>query len=186
MQKFEILSREKILDEKFCEIEKQIVRLPNGETAEWFLKLNADAAVIVPQMRSGEILLQKTYKHGAAEFIVEFCAGLVDAGETPAAAAVRELAEETGCVAEKISKIGEVFVGPTSTPMKYHFFFAENCTQKNLQNLEKTEQIETFLVKNLKSAAEILLDPKTKTATSDVTALKFAENFLAKKLIFEK
>jgi ADP-ribose pyrophosphatase len=47
-----------------------------------------------------ELLLEKQYRPPANKVVIEFPAGLVDAGETPEQAAVRELREETGFIGE--------------------------------------------------------------------------------------
>jgi 8-oxo-dGTP pyrophosphatase MutT (NUDIX family) len=44
------------------------------------------------------LVLVKQYRVAIATLIVEFPAGLIDPGETPEQAALRELAEETGCI----------------------------------------------------------------------------------------
>lgn len=47
-----------------------------------------------------EVLLQKQFRPPLDKICIEFPAGLVDKGETPEQAAVRELAEETGYAGE--------------------------------------------------------------------------------------
>ncbi len=170
-----------LVDHQYCRVEKQIVELPNGEKGEWFVDLKGDAALIVPVTLEGEIVLQKTYKHGCGEIIVEFCAGMVDTGETPETAAKRELMEETGYSAEKFIKIGEIFTNPTGAKMKYHIFVALNAKKTEHQELEDTEQIETFTVKNLQEVSNFLTNPKTITCASALSALKFAEKYFDKK-----
>ena len=55
------------------------------------------AVLIIPTLRpSGRLLLIRQYRPPVDGFVLEFPAGLVDAGETPEQAAVRELREETG------------------------------------------------------------------------------------------
>jgi ADP-ribose pyrophosphatase len=49
-----------------------------------------------------ELLLQKQFRPPLDKVCIEFPAGLVDKGETPEAAAIRELFEETGYVGEVI------------------------------------------------------------------------------------
>jgi ADP-ribose pyrophosphatase len=47
-----------------------------------------------------ELLLQKQYRPPIDKIVIEVPAGLVDAGESPEASALRELKEETGYVGE--------------------------------------------------------------------------------------
>jgi ADP-ribose pyrophosphatase len=53
-----------------------------------------------------ELLLEKQFRPPAGKVVIEFPAGLVDEGEMPETAAVRELREETGYVGEIIADRG--------------------------------------------------------------------------------
>lgn len=176
MKKFKIISRKKVLDSKWMPIEKQIVELPNGKKSEWFVNTNPDAVIIVPILNNKQILLQKNYKHGCGKIVTEFCAGMIDQGETPEDAVSRELLEETGYVAQKIIKIGESFANPTGSIMKHHFFLALNCETKEDPKPEAEEQIEPFLVENIEMAEKTLI--KNKTSSGSLSALTFAQYFL--------
>ncbi|MCK5460721.1 NUDIX hydrolase [Candidatus Gracilibacteria bacterium] len=175
MKKFKILSREKVLDSQWCPIEKQIVELPNGKETEWFVHMNADAVIVVPILKNGNILLQKNYKHGCGECITEFCAGMIDKGESPEKCAHREFLEETGFQTKKLVKIGEVFANPTGSIMKYHFFLGFDCEKIANPQQEESEQIEVFEVENLKAAHELLTNSNTKTSSATLTALLLAQ-----------
>ncbi len=181
MKKFKIISREILINEKFCHIEKQVVEFPNGGKGDWFVDMKGDAVLVVPVTPEGEVVLQKIYKHGCGEIIVEFCAGMVDEGETPENAVQRELMEETGYSAEKFVKVGEIFANPTGAQMKYHIFVALDAKKIGSQELEEAEQIETFTVSSLKKAGDFLTDPQTITCASAITALKFTEKYFDKK-----
>lgn len=176
MKKFKILSREKVLKTRWMPIEKQIVELPNGKKSEWFVNTNSDAVVIVPIQKDKQILLQRNYKHGCGEIVTEFCAGMIDAGETPEISASRELLEETGYTAQKFIKIGESFTNPTGAIMKHHFFLAIDCEKTKEPKPEEEEQIETFLVENIKMAEKTLIENQTSSAS--LSALTFAQYFL--------
>lgn len=178
MKKFKILSRKLVLDNQYLPVEKQIVELPNGEEAEWFVALVSDAVLILPQLENGKFLLQKNYKHGSGENVIEFCAGMVDKGENPKETASRELLEETGFECEEMIKIGENFSNPTGSAMKYHYFLAKNCRKTAEPELEAAEQIEVFEVENLKKISELLTNKDTKTSSATISALKYAEMYL--------
>ena len=174
MQKFKILSRETLLDSPYCPVEKHIVELPRGGTAEWFVNTSSDAVIVIPVTKSGEVILQKSYKHGGREIVVEFCAGLIDKCEVPLHAARRELREETGYVSKHFTKIGEVFANPTGSTMKYHFFLASGCIYSGAQKLDASEQIEVMKVRNIDAARKLLMDPQTKTSSATMAGLAFA------------
>lgn len=58
---------------------------------------DAAAVLVIPVLRpSGALVLIRQYRPPVDGYVVEFPAGLVNPGEDPAAAAVREVLEETG------------------------------------------------------------------------------------------
>lgn len=58
---------------------------------------HTDGVVIIMTDEKGEkILLNKEFRLSVADYVYNFPAGLIDEGETPEIAAVRELKEETG------------------------------------------------------------------------------------------
>ncbi len=80
-----------------------------GEDSKWDMASRTtkasldkpDAAIIVPILKSAklkslETLLIRQYRPPVQQYAMEFPAGLIDAGETPEQAAIREFKEETG------------------------------------------------------------------------------------------
>ena len=61
---------------------------------------------------------------GDDPFLLEACAGLIDAGETPQQAAIREAVEELGLHLEAVHKVGAVYASPGGLTEKIHLFLA--------------------------------------------------------------
>ena len=75
-------------------------------------------ALLVRQWRAGPLLA------GGDSFLLEACAGLIDAGETPPQAAIREAEEELGLHLEAVRKVGEVYPSPGALTENIHLFLA--------------------------------------------------------------
>ncbi len=179
MEKFKIITRKLVLDTPYCPIEHQRVQLPDGSETDWWVNLFGDAVIVVPVLPDGRILYQKNYKHGSGACVLEFCAGMIDAGETPEQAAHRELQEETGYQAKKMIKVGENFSNPTGAKMKYHYFLALDSELISQPDLEPAEQIECHLADNFSALKKTLLaTPLTSSGT--IGALAYAEAFFQK------
>ena len=176
MKPYKILSKERLVDSPFCQIEKQLVELPDGSTTDWFISLLTDAVIVIPVTQLGEVVLQEQYKHGGGEIVTEFCAGMVDEGEAPEQAAHRELLEETGYQAERLTHLKTVFSNPTGSRMRYHYFLAEGAQKVSEPQLEAAEQIELLVLPSLEAARAHLLKPETLTTAGMIGALSLVEN----------
>lgn len=75
------------------------VRTPDGEEVEREIVGHDDAVAVVALTPDGRVLLLRQYRQALREHLLEIPAGTLDLdGESPEAAARRELAEETGYV----------------------------------------------------------------------------------------
>jgi len=75
----------------------------------------------------------------------EIPAGTRELGESPKKTAERELQEETGYVAGKWTKIGELLLSPGILNERMYVYVAEELRQGK-QNLEEGEEIETHVL----------------------------------------
>jgi len=108
-------------------------------------------AALTPERR---VVLVRQYKHGVAQIVLELPAGMIDAGETPEACAIRELAEETGYVGDAPQLLRTLFADPTSSNASFHIFLIENAVRKFAQSLDTTEaiEVETTSIEDLHAA----------------------------------
>ena len=76
---------------------RTLARSPHTGESHTFYRIDADDWVnVVPVTPEGEIVMVRQYRHGAQKVTLEIPGGIIDPGEAPAAAAARELLEETG------------------------------------------------------------------------------------------
>lgn len=84
----------------------------SGQVHPFYVLEGADWVNVIPITAEGRVVLVKQWRHGAQEVTLEIPGGIIDPGETPQAAAARELLEETGCEADAVELLGEVSPNP--------------------------------------------------------------------------
>lgn len=94
--------------------------------AREFIKPFAQAVVILPILPDGKIALVRQFRAAAGMDVLESVAGMIEDGETPEVAAFRELEEETGFSASRITKLGR---SPGISSEVYHFYLAQDLTK---------------------------------------------------------
>ena len=88
------------------------------------------------------LLLVRQYRHGAGEASLELPGGVMDPHETdPLVAGARELLEETGHVAEKLTHVARLSPNPASHTNGLHILLAEGATRRAAQKLDATEDL---------------------------------------------
>lgn len=94
--------------------------------------VHGGAVALWPITADGKILMVRQFRHCIEEALLEVCAGTLEAGEDPAECADRELREETGFKAEKLTPIGGIYSAPGFCTEKLHCFLAEGLTRAPL------------------------------------------------------
>jgi len=116
------------------------VRMPDGRLVRRDLIHFSGAAVVLPVLADGSIVLIRNYRFAVGEVLWEIPAGGLAAGEDPAACASRELTEETGYTAGRIEKLGEFYSCPGATDEMLYAYLATDLARGE-QNLELYEEI---------------------------------------------
>ncbi len=99
-----------------------------------------DCSEILAITESGSMVLVKSYRPELGCYAYELPSGTLKKGEDPKAAAIRELEEETGYVAGRMSHLfsGHPLLGYSDC--RLHFFLATGL-RKRRQRLEEDESI---------------------------------------------
>ena len=149
------------------------VREPGGEPHRRDVVRHPGSVVVIAvddakSKRDPLILLERQYRHAAAQYLYEIPAGSLDPGEDPLVGAKRELLEETGYKAKHWSKLVRYYASPGFLGEWMQIFVAEGLTPGDAEP-EEDEQIELFAVPLSELLREIdggrIHDGKTIAAT---------------------
>ncbi|HGH0787372.1 TPA: NUDIX hydrolase [Staphylococcus pseudintermedius] len=149
------ISKESIYKGKIIEVEKHKVSLPNNETAYREVVKHNGAVAICALTPDQQVILVKQYRKALEQELLEIPAGKLEPGEDRESAAMRELEEETGYKAKKLTLIGEVYGTPGFSNEKISVYFADNLVEGKV-NLDEDEFVEKVLysLDDVKKAVE--------------------------------
>jgi len=117
------------------------VTLPNGLSVTLEILRHPGAAAVVPLHSDGSVTLIWQHRHAAGGSIWEIPAGKLEPGEDPAFCAARELTEEAGLQAGKLTHLATIHTTPAFTDEQIHLFLAESLSPTP-QNLEADEIVQ--------------------------------------------
>lgn len=113
----------------------------DGETHMRTVVRHPGAVVLLPLKADGQIVLVENYRLPLDRHLVELPAGCLEKGEEAVAAAHRELAEETGYRAGKLTWLMAFYPSPGLLDERMDVFVAQELTL-GARNLDATERME--------------------------------------------
>ena len=116
------------------------VTLPNGSRSEMAFVRHPGSTAIVPLVDDNTVIMERQYRHPVRDYLFEIPAGTMDPGETALACARRELAEETGYIAEEFIELGKIHILPAYSDELIHLYLARGLSPTS-QNLDQDEII---------------------------------------------
>ena len=168
------LSRTEIYDGKVLHVVCDDVLLPNGEAAIREFCIHVGAVCIIPITDDGKVLMERQFRYPHGRVFYEIPAGKLDyPGEDPLCAAKRELREETGAVAGKITFLGELDTSPALINEKIYMYRAEE-----LSFVERELDDDEFLEVESAPLAELVdmvMQGKISDAKTQIAVLKAAK-----------
>ena len=168
MKPWKLLSSEFLVNAPWLKVAKETCELPSGKIIDDFYTLwQPDWVLILARTKEGKWVMTEQYRHGTGKIALEFPAGIIDKGETPEEAAVRELQEECGYVLGERREnaamrlqtkdessesgvsgtqyVGSFSVNPDRHRGKFHVVFIDGVERLGKTSFDDTEDIETFL-----------------------------------------
>jgi ADP-ribose pyrophosphatase len=123
----------------------QSIDLSNGGTAEREVVVHRGAVALVPMVDPGHVCLVKNHRYAIGQTLLEVPAGTIDEGETPDQTAARELTEETGFAASRLTRVRDWFVSPGVMTERMFLFLCQDLTP-GLSRHELDERLESVIL----------------------------------------
>jgi len=138
-----VLARRTLVADRWLTLHADTVRTAEGALLDPFYVIDERSwSCVVPVLPDGRLALVEQYRHGAERIMLELPAGDLEAGEHPAAGAVRELQEETGfaALAEPVA-LGVLFPEPSRNRSRAHGFMVRVAASAGATSLDPAESI---------------------------------------------
>ncbi|EKT60830.1 ADP compounds hydrolase NudE [Providencia sneebia] len=176
LKKPQILNIQDVAQSKLFGIQSVDLKFSNGEkrTYERMRPAKREAVLIVPIIDDSLILIQE-YAVGIEDYELGFPKGAIDPGETPIEAAQRELKEEIGFGANKITQIAKLTMSPSYFSSKMNILIASELYSEKLEGdePEPLQQVRWPISRMM----ELLEHPDFNEARN-ISALFYLERFL--------
>ncbi len=139
------LSSRVIGDFRIFRLAEEVFEMPGAAgTHSFYVLYSQDWVNVVPVTPEGRVVLIRQFRPGTCEVTIEVPGGMVDQGEDPARAALRELEEETGYCAESVIRTGRVRPNPAILRNTCHMFVALGARPVGHTRMDEAEDVETF------------------------------------------
>ena len=134
-----------LFESRWFRLRQDQVDLPSGETITYNVVEHPGFAIVVPLLDDGRVLLERVYRYTVQETLTECPSGGLE-GQAPELAAHRELEEETGWVAGRMTPLGSFYASDGISDERFHVFLATELSETGQMAREPTEQMELEFV----------------------------------------
>lgn len=132
LKKWKKISSKKVFGNQYFSLYDDVVQLPNGKQYHYFVSSKKGRAVTVLAIgKKGRVLISKEFRYPVNEVIYQLVGGSIEKIETPRKAAARELQEETGYRAKKLTLLGTIYGNPCRTGTVFYMYCATDLKVGN-------------------------------------------------------
>ena len=133
----------KIFHGKLLRLYSRTVRLPNGYTTGLEIIKHPGAALVIPFLSGDTIIMLRQLRPVVDQYLYELPAGTRDGHEPARACAAREIIEETGYAAGKLTRLGHIYPVPGYSTERIDIYKAQKLRQTGVKP-EQDEILESL------------------------------------------
>lgn len=180
MRKPQITRSQQIAKTRLFKVEELDLEFSNGQTRtyERLVAGPNGAVMMVPILNSKSIVLIREYSAGTDNYQLAFPKGLMEIGETVEQSANRELKEEIGFGARKITTMKQMSLAPGYLTHKMNLVMAEDLYPESLEG-DEPEPLE--VVEWPIDDIESIIEQPDFTEARSIAALFLAKQILDKR-----
>lgn len=139
---WKLLTEQVRLDFRIFRVRQLTVADPRSGAEHPRVVLDAtDWCNVIAVTKDAQVVLIRQFRFGTWSPTLEIPGGMVDEGEDPQAAAVRELEEETGYRPGRVIPLGAHHPNPAILGNRLHTYLALDCERVHGGNQEESEDI---------------------------------------------
>jgi 8-oxo-dGTP pyrophosphatase MutT (NUDIX family) len=135
-----------VYSDRWLQLHADSCRFPDGRVIEpYYIVELPNWANIVVVTADEKIVLVRQYRYPVDQTTFELPGGVIDKGEDPMQAAIREMQEETGYHSSEVEFLCKLAPNPAINNNTAYFYLAKNAEPGEKKNFDAFEDIDVML-----------------------------------------
>lgn len=138
---------EQVVEYAMFGVRRDRVRSPrNGSVHDFEIATSPEGVAVVALTPGGELVMVEQFRHGVRRATLEVPSGVMDDGEEPVRAALRELREETGFQGDGAELLGTLSLNPSWQTTRVHVVAVRGVERSAPREQDRGEDIRVRLL----------------------------------------